>query len=254
MQDSIFDIFGTQDSSRQSTVKAVSKTYVQPLKGLENVRLKSSSVSDLPSKKAVGNVGNKLKTFSDAQESRKLSVAGCDQENSFIKPPAKTPLHKSSTVVQKSQTPNLKSAVRTPLSDIKAASSIKKQPLQNPPKSVTLKSRGKNTLLSEMNAVENIIKDDFEDLSGKKAVDVDAYEPIDDYEDIIPNSLRPSDEDIYRMVHFWEMHTRPLECEFEPVHPLVEELDNEFVPTFIPDMDLDEDLNPVPVPPMNLFA
>jgi len=135
-------------------------------------------VSDLPSKKAVGNVGNKLKTFSDAQESRKLSVAGCDQENSFIKPPAKTPLHKSSTVVQKSQTPNLKSAVRTPLSDIKAASSIKKQPLQNPPKSVTLKSRGKNTLLSEMNAVENIIKDDFEDLSGKKAVDVDAYEPI----------------------------------------------------------------------------
>jgi len=33
MQDSIFDIFGTQDSSRQSTVKAVSKTYVQPLKG-----------------------------------------------------------------------------------------------------------------------------------------------------------------------------------------------------------------------------
>jgi hypothetical protein len=24
--------------------------------------------------------------------------------------------------------------------------------------------------------------------------------------------------------------------------------DNEFMPTFIPDMDLDEDLNPVPVP------
>jgi hypothetical protein len=33
MQDSIFDIFGTQDPSRQSTVKALSKTYVQPLKG-----------------------------------------------------------------------------------------------------------------------------------------------------------------------------------------------------------------------------
>lgn len=33
MQDSIFDIFGTQDPSRQSTVKTVSKTYVQPLKG-----------------------------------------------------------------------------------------------------------------------------------------------------------------------------------------------------------------------------
>jgi hypothetical protein len=49
---------------------------------------------------------------------------------------------------------------------------------------------------------------------------------LDDYEDIIPNSLRPSDEDIHRMVYFWEMHTRPLECEFEPVHPLVEELGN----------------------------
>lgn len=144
---------------------------------MENVRLKSSSVSDLPSKKALGDVGNKLKPFSDAQESRKFLVAGCDQENSFIKPPAKTPLHKSSTVVQKSQTPNLKSTVRTPLSDIKAASSIKKQPLQNPPKSAKLKNRGKNTLLSEMNAVENIIKGDFEDLSGKQAADVDAYEP-----------------------------------------------------------------------------
>jgi len=33
MQDSIFDIFGTQDPSRQSTAKAVSKTYIQPLKG-----------------------------------------------------------------------------------------------------------------------------------------------------------------------------------------------------------------------------
>jgi hypothetical protein len=33
MQDSIFDIFGTQVQSRQSTAKAVSKTYIQPLKG-----------------------------------------------------------------------------------------------------------------------------------------------------------------------------------------------------------------------------
>jgi len=145
---------------------------------VENVRLKSSSVSDLPSKKALGDVGNKLKPFLDAQESRKLLVAGCDQENSFIKPPAKTPLHKSSTVVQKSQTPNLKSIVRTPLSDIKAASSIKKQPLQNPPKSAMLKNRGKDMILSEMNAFDSIIKGDFEDLSAKQAVDVDAYDPI----------------------------------------------------------------------------
>ena len=129
-------------------------------------------------KKALGDVGNKLKPFSDAQESRKLLVAGCDQENSFIKPPAKTPLHKSSAVVQKSQTPNLKSTVRTPLSDIKAASSVKKQQLQNPPKSATLKNSRKNMLLSEVNAVENIIKGDYEDLTGKQAVDVDAYEPI----------------------------------------------------------------------------
>jgi len=49
---------------------------------------------------------------------------------------------------------------------------------------------------------------------------------LDDYEDIIPNNLRPNDKDIHRMVHFWEMHTRPLECEFEPVHPLVEEFGN----------------------------
>jgi len=149
---------------------------------VENVRLKSSSVSDLPSKKALGDVGNKLKPFSDAQDSRKLLVAGCDQENSFVKPPAKTPLHKICTMVQKSQTPNLKSTVRTPLSDIKAASSIKKHPLQNPPKSATFKNSGKNTLLSEMNAFENIIKGDSEDLSGKQAVDVDAYEPIGLYD------------------------------------------------------------------------
>jgi len=145
---------------------------------VENVRLKSSSVSDLPSKKALGDVGNKLKPFSDAQESRKLLVAGCDQENSFIKPPAKTPLHKICTVVQKSQTPNLKSTVRTPLSDIKAPSSLKKQPLQNPPKSATFKNSGKNVFLSKTIAVENNIKDDFEDLSWKPDDDVDAYEPI----------------------------------------------------------------------------
>ena len=47
---------------------------------------------------------------------------------------------------------------------------------------------------------------------------------LDDYEDIVPNSLRPSDEDMHRLVHFWEMHTRPLECEFKPAHLLVDEL------------------------------
>jgi hypothetical protein len=49
---------------------------------------------------------------------------------------------------------------------------------------------------------------------------------LDDYEDIISNSLRPNVKDIHRMVHFWEMQTQPLECEFEPVHPLVEEMGN----------------------------
>jgi hypothetical protein len=68
--------------------------------------------------------------------------------------------------------------MRTPLSDIKAASSIKKQPLHNLPKSATLKNRGKNTILSEMNAFEDFIKGDFEDLSGKLAVDDCGYEPI----------------------------------------------------------------------------
>ena len=135
-------------------------------------------MSDLPSKKALGDVGNRLKPFSDAQESRKLLVAGCDQENSFIKPPAKTPLHKSSTVVQNSQTPNLKSTVRTPLSDIKAASSIKKEPLQNPLKSATLKNRGKNTLFSEINTIENFINGVVEDSSWSQPDVVTAYELI----------------------------------------------------------------------------
>jgi hypothetical protein len=51
---------------------------------------------------------------------------------------------------------------------------------------------------------------------------------VDDYEDIIPNSLRPSPEDIHRMVNFWEMQTQPLNEEFEfcPLLPLVEELGN----------------------------
>jgi hypothetical protein len=51
---------------------------------------------------------------------------------------------------------------------------------------------------------------------------------LDDYEDIIPNSLRPSDEDIHRMVNFWEMQPEPPNTEFElcPLLPLVEELGN----------------------------
>ena len=51
---------------------------------------------------------------------------------------------------------------------------------------------------------------------------------LDDYEDIIPNSLRPSDEDIHRMVNFWEMETEPPNMEFESglLLPLVEELGN----------------------------
>jgi hypothetical protein len=166
---------------------------------VENVRLKSSSVSDLPSKKALGDVGNKLKPFSNAQESRKL-LTSCDQENSFIKPPAKTPLQKSNTVAQNNQTPNLKSAVRTPLSDIKTASSVKKQSLQNPPKSAILKNRGKNTLLSEINAVDNFINVDVEDLSWMQPDDVDAHEPLGLYNikskvlstlNILPHDIAP---------------------------------------------------------------
>jgi hypothetical protein len=72
----------------------------------------------------------------------------------------------------------LKSTVRTPLLDIKAASSIKKQPPQNPLKSTILKNKGKNTLLSEMNAFENSINGGVEDLSWIQPDDVDAYEPI----------------------------------------------------------------------------
>lgn len=53
---------------------------------------------------------------------------------------------------------------------------------------------------------------------------------LDDYEDIIPNSLRPSDEDIHRMVHFWDMDTKPLESEsefeFGPILTPVEDLGN----------------------------
>jgi hypothetical protein len=50
----------------------------------------------------------------------------------------------------------------------------------------------------------------------------------DDFEDIIPNSLRPSEEDVHRMVHFWDMNTEPFdsELEFAPVLPLIEELGN----------------------------
>lgn len=148
---------------------------------MENVRPKSSNVNDLPSKKALGDVGNKLKPVSDAQESRKMLVASCDQENSFIKPPAKTPMRKSSTVVQNSHTPYFKSTVRTPLSDIKAASSIKKQPPPNQLKSTILKNKGKNMLVSEMNAFENSINGGMEDLPWIQPDDVDTYEPIGMY-------------------------------------------------------------------------
>lgn len=135
-------------------------------------------MSDFPSKNVLGDVGNKFKSVSNAQEAKNLLATSCDQENPFLKPPAKTPLQNSNTVVQNKQMPNMKSTVRTPLSDIKAASSVKKQSLQDPPKSAILKNRGQNILLSEINAVENVINGDVEDLSWMQPDDVDAYETI----------------------------------------------------------------------------
>lgn len=218
------------------------------------MRPKSSSVSDLPSnKKALGDAGNKLKSLPGTQESKKVLLTKCDQENSFVKPPDKTPLLNKKPVAPNKLTPNLKSTVRTPLSDIKGTSSKKNQSLQNPQNSAISKNEGTNSLLSEINAVENFINGDIDDLTWIEHDDLSGYEHIDDYEDIIPNSLRPSDEDIHRMVNFWEMETDPpdVEFKFDPLLPLVEELDNGIGHTFIPDIEFDEDLNPVPVPPLD---
>lgn len=143
------------------------------------MRLKASSVSDLPcSKKALGNVGNKLKSFPDTQEPRKLLLAKHDQENSFVKPPAKTPLPNKKPATPNKRTPNFKSAVRTPLSDIKAASSVPKQSPQNSLKSTAFKKGGKNLLLSEINVFEDFMNVDAEDLSWMQPDDIEGCEPI----------------------------------------------------------------------------
>jgi hypothetical protein len=146
--------------------------------GADDVRLRASSVSDLPSsKKALGDVGNKMKSFPDTQESRKLLPANHAQENSFIKPPTKTPL-KNKPVTPNKRTPNLKSAVRTPCSDIKIASSVSKQSFQNSTKSTVFKNGGKNLLLSEISVFEDFMNGDAEDLSWMQPDDVEGYEPI----------------------------------------------------------------------------
>jgi hypothetical protein len=136
-------------------------------------------VSDLPSsKKALGDVGNTMKPFPDTQESRKLLPANHDQENSFVKPPARTPLSNMKLVAPNKQTPNLKSSVRTPLSDVKTASSVSKQSFQNSSKSAGLKTGGKNFLLSEVRAFEDFMNSDAEDLSWLQPDDVEGYKPI----------------------------------------------------------------------------
>jgi len=146
--------------------------------GADNVTFKTSSVSDLmSSKKALGDVGNRIKSFPDTQESRKLLLTNHDQENSFIKPSAKTPLPNKKPVTPNKQTPDLKSTVRTPLSDLKAAS-VSKELLQNPSKSTILKNGQKNSLLSEISAFEDFINGDGGDLSWMQPDDVHGYEPI----------------------------------------------------------------------------
>lgn len=143
------------------------------------MKLKSSGVSDvLSSKKALGDAGNKIKSFPDTQDSRKLLQSKCDQENSFIKPPVKTPLPIKKPVASDKQTPNIKSAVRTPLSDIKATSQKKKQPLQISQNLATIKNEGIDSLLPGINAVENIINDNSDDLSWLQSDDLGGYEYI----------------------------------------------------------------------------
>lgn len=138
--------------------------------------LKSSSVSDLSSsKKALGDVGNNIKSLPGTQELRKALLTECDQENSFIKPPTKTPLPNKNPVAPNKQTPNLKSTARTPLSDIKGTSSKKNQSVQNQQNSA-IKIEGTNSLLSEINAVENFINGDIEDLSWMELDDLSGYE------------------------------------------------------------------------------
>jgi hypothetical protein len=64
------------------------------------------------------------------------------------------------------------------LSDIKVTSSKKKQTLQSPQKSAIPKNEGKNSLMSEINAVENVLYGDTDDLSWIQPDDLGAYELI----------------------------------------------------------------------------
>jgi hypothetical protein len=147
-------------------------------------------VTELPSSnKALGDVGNKMKSLLDTQESRKVLLTKCDQENSFIKPPAKTPLPNKKPVAPNKQTPNLKSAVRTPLLDIKATPQKKKQSLQISQNSATIKNEGTDSLLSAINAVENFINNDTEDLSWLQLDDLSGYEYIGLYNVSSPYSI-----------------------------------------------------------------
>lgn len=143
------------------------------------MRLKASSVSGHPSsKKALGDVGNKMKSFPDSQESRKLLSANYDQENYFPQPLYKTPLSNKKPVAPNKETPSLKSTVRTPLSDVKTVSSVSKQSFQNSSESTVLKSGSKNLLLSEISLFEDLMNGDAKDLSWMQPDDVEVYEPV----------------------------------------------------------------------------
>lgn len=206
MQSSIFDIFGEESRnlpSRQQTPRQSSSSHILKGFGTENVRGKPISVTDLPSKNALGDIGNSQKKSKALQDKSKVPVlAFNDQENATSNILAKTPLQKAKLSFQ---TPTIRPAVRSPLSDLLP----KPRPLvpvfQQPDQ--VMKARN-----SKSEKIEDFINNDDDDDDSSHWVQ-DEFFPEEDDTDILARSERRPDAEIYRLVNFWEIPREPFDFE-----------------------------------------
>ncbi|XP_069679791.1 uncharacterized protein [Periplaneta americana] len=239
MQESIFDVFGRgrQHQSQLSTVKPSSTGRLKIHK--DNVQLKTSNLQELKSTiKPLRDVGNKIHSTAKMQESRKFESI-LDQENlktpliktqENLKPSlTKTPFQSVKKRIYSSpiQTPDIKQTIRSPLSDIKVKPQVLKQPI--PELHISPSHVTENYSLSSLiYKGENYIDGTEINSPWLEPDKLVCSENDDDYEDILPTKLRPTNDDINRMVSFWTLCKNPADNKFSSDLPLeiVEEPDN----------------------------
>ncbi|KAJ9578827.1 hypothetical protein L9F63_004931 [Diploptera punctata] len=174
-----------QQTSRQSCTPHTLKGH-----GAENLRY--------PNKAALLDIGNVLKENKPLRDRIKSSN---NQESQLS---TRTPLQKTKL---SAQTPNLKPTIRSPLSDLLPSKQRSRVPVFQQPNQTL---QAKTSKLVKIDSCITEVDDDF------PSWNPDNYLPeVDDYTDILPMDVRRSDEEIYKLVNFWEMSkiSEPLDLE-----------------------------------------